>query len=365
MAPQTDPPIDIPADYLGLHSDHGIDGTTAAPTYAYDAIRSHDTVDRRQYPVLQWALIETEPGKYDWRAVDQWMAANEGKTSIFVLFGCPRFYQKYPDEAWRYPYLPGGGSPPKDPADAARFISALLERHPGINFVEIWNEPNFHWSSDDMLKARWLPTYDKPGFYTGTASELAGLARAVARILPQSTRLMMGAWEGQDKSDSMTSSLLRLAAAPDGAGGTGKQHAHALSVHSYTYDNKPNKLIAELQNYNERFAQAGYPASMPRYLSEIGAEAPGLWAADYPSMTTKIRNIKRWCMIPAALGYRGVYLYKHSKMRTLGDPAKFPELASAIDEMRNGLRNKRLRAAAELRDDSIWLQFEDGSTLRG
>lgn len=361
----SEPAIDIPLDFLGLHSDHGVDGVTPAPDYAYDAIRSHDTQDKRQYPALQWALLEPEPGQYDWTAVDQWIEANPDKTRIFVLFGCPTFYQKYPKEPWRYPYLPGGGSPPKDPAQAANFVKALLKRHgQNIHFVELWNEPNFHWSGQDMLKDRWLPKYEKPGFYTGTASELAGMARALARIMPTSTKLLMGSWEGQAETDSMTSSLLRFAAAPDGAGGTGRQHVQALSVHCYIYENDPNKLIKELREYNKRFEQAGYPVTMPRYVSEIGAEAPGFWTDDYPSVTAKVRNIKRWCLIPAALGYRGVYLYKHSKMRTLGGPATNPELATAIGEMRDGLRGKRLRAAAELRDDTIWLQFEDGSTLR-
>ncbi len=361
----TDTPIDIPLDYLGLHSDHGVDGVTPAPDYAYDGIRSHDTSDRRQYPVLQWAMIETEPGKFDWTAVDRWIAANPDKTRIFVLFGCPKFYQKYPGEPWRYPYLPGGGSPPKDPASAAAFIKALLERHgDSIHYVELWNEPNFHWTGKDLVKDRWLPSNSDPGFFTGTAADLAAMAAALAPVMTAKTKLLMGSWEGQSGTKSMTSSLLRFAAAPDGRGGTGKQHVQAISVHCYVYENDPNKLIEELRDYNERLESAGYPTATPRMVSEMGAEAPGFWTADYPSMTAKVRNIKRWCMIPAALGYQAVYLYKHSKMRTLGDPAKAPELAAAIGEMRNALRGKRLRAAAELKDDTIWLKFEDGSTLR-
>ena len=365
MLKPTDPPIDIPMDFMGLHSDHGVDGTTPAPDYEYDGVRSHDTADKRAYPCLQWALIETKPGEYDWTHVDEWIAANPNKTRIFVLFGCPTFYQKYPNEPWRYPYLPGGGSPPKDPQDAARFVAALLERHgTEIDYVELWNEPNFHWTGESLTEDRWLPKHKDAGFFTGTAADLAGMAAALRPLMTAKTKLLMGSWEGQSGSDSMTSSLLRYAAAPDGRGGTGLRHVQAISVHCYIYENDPNKLIQELRDYNARFKQAGYPDSMPRLVSEIGAEAPGFWTEDYPSMTAKIRNVKRWCMIPAALGYQAVYLYKHSKMRTLGAPADSPEIGQAISEMRNSLRGQRIRAAAELRDDTIWLQFEDGKTLR-
>jgi hypothetical protein len=353
----------IPPDYLGLHSDHSARPLARAPKYPYDAVRSHDVNDDHSNPVTQWANIERKPGHYDWSAVDAWIAAHPGKTRIFVLFGCPTFYQKYPGEPWPYPYLPGGGSPPKDPRAAANFVSALLQRHPGmIQFVEVWNEPNFGWAGSDPLRDRWRQA--APGFFTGTASDLAAVARAVRSVLPASVKLLVGAWEGQDASPTQTNSLLRFAAAPDGSGGFGRDHVDALSVHVYTYKNDPNSVIPTLRNYLARFKQAGFPATMDRYVSEVGAEAPAFWTAQTPSLRDKVRTVKRWCMIPAALSYKGVYLYKHSLERTLGDPDRNPEIATAIVEMRNGLRGKRLTQAAVLQDASIWLAFSDATTLR-
>ena len=134
----------VPLDYLGLHSDHGVSRKAPAPTYPYDAIRSHDVDNGHDLPATQWADIEKKPGVYDWRMVDKWFETHPKKTRIWVLFGTPRFYQKYPNERFVFPHLPGGGSPPKDPQVAANFIKALLARYPGqIQFVEIWNEPNF------------------------------------------------------------------------------------------------------------------------------------------------------------------------------------------------------------------------------
>ncbi len=359
------PGFKIPADYLGIHSDHGMGGKTPAPTYRYGAARSINAYDARRYPVTQWALIEVRDNEYDWTNVDKWLRATEGKTRIFTLIGCPVFHQKFPNEPWAFPYLQGGGSPPRDPALAARFIAALLERYPEqIQFVELWNEPNFGWDSNDLLTARWLPAMGLPAFFTGSPADLAAMGRAVAGVLPAKVRLMSSGWEGQDKWDSDKNSLLRFARAPDGRGGMGKDHVQALSVHSYTYENDPNKLITELLNYEKRFEQAGYPANMPRYLTEVGAEKPGAWTRDYPSMTDKLNAIRRWCMIPAALGYQGVYLYKHSLLETLGDPAATPEISSAIDDMYGQLTGKTVQAAAELKDGTIWLQFSDKSTLR-
>jgi hypothetical protein len=100
-------------------------------------------------------------------------------------------------------------------------------------------------------------------------------------------------------------------------------------------------------------------------VTECGAEAPQYWSVDAPPLAAKVMAIKRWCMIPAALGWNGVYLYKHSNLRTLGDPARQPALAEAIGQMRDGLAGKRISAAAVLEDDSVWLAFTDGSSLRG
>ena len=360
----TDQPVDIPLDFLGLHSDHGVSSAVPEPTYPYDAIRSHDVDDGRGRSALQWASIEVRPGVYNWRHLDTWIATHPGRTRIFVLFGCPTFYQKHPREPWRYPHLLGGGSPPLDPAAAAAFVAALAARYPGeIHYLEIWNEPNFG-PGTDPVHDRWTPELaPKAGFFTGSASDLAQMARAVRAVLPAGIKLMAAAFEGQDGAGG-SNSLLRFASAPDGAGGRGRDHVQALSVHCYVYNNVPNKLVRELLNYEQRFAEAGFSREMPRFVTETGAEAPRFWTAEDPPLAQKVMGLKRWCLIPAALGWQGVYLYKHSRMGTLGDPAHEPKLAAAITEMRNGLLGQGLIEAAVLEDETIRLAFADGSILR-
>ncbi len=299
----TDPPFRVPLDYVGLHSNHGLGASVPPPAYAYDAIRSHDTDDAEEFPALQWSRIETQLGVYDWRGVDAWIRAHPGRTRIFVLLGCPVFYQKYPGEPWRHPYLPGGSSPPRDPVVAASFIRALLARHSGqIQFVEIWNEPNFGPGSGGF-EGRWLPTMPEAGFFTGTAGDLAALARVVRGVLPAGVKLMAGAWESQAHGSTPANSLIRFSLAPDGAGGRGRDHVDALSVHAYTYKNDPNSMLHELRSYRQRFTDAGYRAGLPVYVTECGAEAPEAWSLSRPPLVQKIRTLQRWLMIPAALGY--------------------------------------------------------------
>ena len=360
------PPIVIPLDYLGLHSDHGVSHKAPPPTYPYDAIRSHDVDDGHEQTSTQWIDIEVRPGVYDWRMTDAWFDTHKDKTRIWVLFGTPAFYQKYPGEPFPYPQHPGGNSPPRDPKDAAKFVAALLQRHPGkVDFLEIWNEPNFG-QGTDPLKTRWLPNKDDPAWFSGTASDLAEMARAVKAALPKDVKLMAGAWAwlAQKTQLNPQNSVLRFADAPDGAGGTGRDHVDAISVHLYTHYNDPNSRIEEIRTYESLFEQAGYSKSLPRYATEVGAWYPNVYTKTTPPLEQKVREIKRFCMIPAAMGYAGIYLYKHSDLVSLGDPAKVPEISAAIGEMRNGLRGKTLLRAAELEDGTIWMAFSDGSQLR-
>lgn len=361
---EADGPFRIPDDYVGLHSDHGMGKPVPTPDYPYDAIRSHDTDDAEDWPATQWARIEREPGRYDWSAVDRWIGAHPGRTRVWVLFGCPAFYQKYPGEPWRYPYLPGGGSPPRDPAVAAAFIRALLTRHPeAFHFIEIWNEPNFG-PRRGGANGRW-PIYSRvPGFFTGTAADLAELARVVKGALPRGVKLMAAGWESQAREGGPGNSLIRFSLAPDGAGGIGRDHVDAMTVHAYTFNNDPNSMIEELRSYRKRFAEAGYAPDLPAYVTEVGAEAPIVWTRDNPVIADKIRNVKRWLLIPAALGFSGVFLYKHSNLPTLGDPARDPSIGRAIGEIRNAVRGRTVERAAVLADGSIWLSFADGATVR-
>ena len=356
-----DLPFRIPDDYVGLHSDHGLGKPVPPPAYPYDAIRSHDTDDADGWPATQWSRIEREPGRYDWSAVDKWIAAHPGRTRIWVLFGCPSFYQKHPGEPWRYPYLPGGGSPPRDPAVAAAFVRALLARHPGqIQFVEVWNEPNFG-PGRGGPRGRWPEHSREPGFFSGSAGDLAALARAVKAALPAGVKLMAAGWEGQALEGGPGNSLVRFSLASDGAGGLGRDHVDALSVHAYTYRGDPTSMVEELRGYRRRFAEAGYRPDLPAYVTEVGAEAPMAWSIAHPSPAQKRLSVKRWLFIPAALGYSAVYLYKHSIVHTLGDPARDPEIARAITEARSALRGRTLIEAAVLDDQSIWLHFADGT----
>lgn len=358
----------VPLDYLGIHSNHGLGiAANLAPAYPYDAIRSHDVADARDRSTLQWGDIERQPGVYDWYWVDKWIAAHPDRTRTWVLCGTPQFYQKYPHEPFAYANLHGRGSPPKDPKVAAAFISALLQRHPGkINFVELWNEPNLGPGTDaarDRFTPEFARTEGEGGWFTGTADDLAALACAVRKRLPDGVKLMACAWVNQDRDDP-SNAITRFADAADGDGGCGRDHIQALSVHAYTSNFKPGETVDVLRRYEQRFRQAGFREDLGRYVTEIGAEGEGHWTEERPPTPEKVTSILRWGMIPAAFGYQGIYYYHHSTMRQLGDPSHHPELSNAIATVRNALRGKTITEAAVLEDDTISLRFSDGTSLR-
>jgi hypothetical protein len=173
---------------------------------------------------------------------------------------------------------------------------------------------------------------------------------------------MVGAWEGQE-NPNVVNSLLRYADAPDGRGGQGRDHVEALSVHAYTYHNDPLAMVEVLRKYRRTFIEAGFSERLPRYVTECGAEAPMYWSSDYPPTSKKIEIIRKWCAIPATLGYSGLYLYKYSSVRNLGDPHRNLRISEALEEMRRSLRFKRICAAAILPVGNIWLSFSDGSEV--
>ncbi|MBP9206573.1 MAG: hypothetical protein KBG28_21545 [Kofleriaceae bacterium] len=351
-------------DFFGLH----VERTTGwpdyqpvpLPTFGYGLVRSLDHNSVTTEVALQWARIEVAPGQFDWSAVDAWIADTAGRTRIFTVAGTPPFYQKYPGEPYRYPYLPGGASPPADPAAMANFIGALLARHPGqIQYVEVANEPNMTWVSSDS-DGRWDPGFaaaNGPAFFAGSPSDLAELARVVRASLPEGVRLMAGAWEGQTGASDV-SSLRRFTVAPDRAGGIGRDAADVFSFHHYIYHNDPNGFLDSIDAYRARMAEYGYPAGMEFHCSEIGHESPT--PASSLSTDDVARNIRRATSLGAAAGLATMSWYRYSSAATLGAPFANPAIEAALAEAAS-LAGRTIVQAAVLTDGRVWVELDDGS----
>lgn len=362
-----DAPVTVRSDFFGVHVETSTGWpsyeTVPPPTYPFGLVRSLDHNGPGLEVDLQWARLETAPGVYDFAPVERWIAETPSKTRIFTVSGTPAFHQKYPGEAWRYPYLPGGGSPPADPSAVAAFVDALLTRFANqIHYVEIWNEPNFYFGSDTDA-TRWdsaaTQQYGTPPFFSGTASDLARMARAVVGILGGRAKLMAGAWEGQSEA-SPANSMARFSAASDGEGGAGKDSVQAFSFHHYMYTNNPNDIVATIDGYRARLSEQGYPSDVEFHCSEIGHEAPT--PASTLSDGDVARNIVRATAIAAAMRVATIAWYKHSSEVQLKAPFKNPVVSDAMGRA-STLAGKTIRQAALLKDKRVWVRFDTNSEL--
>ena len=135
----------IPSDFFGMHINTYTDGWPAQPFGTQRLLNSN----------VNWADIETSPGVYNFRFLDQWIAQAQAHnvTLLYTFIDVPQFYSSVPTDA-TCSYTNrglGGCHPPSDlnadgtGSDAAyrNFVSALVQ-HVGnkIQYWEVWNEPN-------------------------------------------------------------------------------------------------------------------------------------------------------------------------------------------------------------------------------
>lgn len=119
---------------------------------------------------LSWGLVQQAgPNSFDWSSMDRLvdLAERHGLRLLPVLLWTPPWARTDPDR----------GSPPKDPADFARFTRAAAERYRprGIRVWEIWNEPN--------VSGFWPPEPDAAAY----ARILIAGAEAIRAVDPGAT----------------------------------------------------------------------------------------------------------------------------------------------------------------------------------
>jgi len=135
----------IPQDFFGLHINTFTNGFPAQPFATQRLLNSN----------VNWGDIETSPGVYDWRWLDQWVSQAQAHnvTLLYTFVDVPQFYSSKPTDASCTYTNKGLGAcdPPSDlNADGTgtdqafrNFVTALVQ-HVGskIQYFEIWNEAN-------------------------------------------------------------------------------------------------------------------------------------------------------------------------------------------------------------------------------
>jgi hypothetical protein len=112
---------------------------------------------------VSWANIETSPGVYNWKWLDDWVnqAQAHGVTLIYTFNDVPQFYSSKPnDSTCSYGNTGLGACDPPDDLNAdgtgtdahfKSFVNALVSRYGNkIQYWETWNEPN--------QLTNWIPT---------------------------------------------------------------------------------------------------------------------------------------------------------------------------------------------------------------
>ncbi|GAA3953813.1 hypothetical protein GCM10023085_40420 [Actinomadura viridis] len=209
-----------------VNSDTGL-----MPTFKVGSVRFWDSGTR-------WASLERRRGEYDWTVLDRQIeaAGRNGLDKLFVLGGTP---------AWAAPEAPTTAypdgsrtSPPDDPRDWDRFVTALAERYRGrIDAYELWVMGN-----------------DRR-FFTGTPEQLVDMTRraaqAIRRIDGKATVLCPGMgrlWE--PSGQRLLQRFARL-------GGYRYCDAASVKLHQRDAADPPETMLKPLRNVDLIMHAAG------------------------------------------------------------------------------------------------------------
>ncbi len=211
---------------------------------------------------VDWARAEPEPGRYEWRDVDNTVreAERAGLKLLLRVHNAP---------AWARPPNSPPNTPPDDPQALGEFMRALAARYQGrVHAYEIWNEPN--------LAFEWGGKWPEPARY----AEMVRVASAAVRATDEKALVVAGALavtgEGSEAAIGDLDYLRAFYAA--GARGT----FDALSVHPYGFGRPPDMSPEEglglrrAEEHRQVMVQAG-DADTPIWFTELGwaLEAPG------------------------------------------------------------------------------------------
>ncbi len=174
---------------------------------------------------VNWATVETQPGKFRWVDPDNVLKAAEGAGAAILLrvHGTP---------TWARPPNSIESHPPTDPADFAQFLSALATRYRGrVAAYEIWNEPN--------LGYEWGNQPPDPAAYTAL---LQTAYRAIKTADPAALVVSGGLAPTAGDDFPAAMSDLDFLAGMYAAGVQGS--FDALGSHLYTFGQSPDAVSA-------------------------------------------------------------------------------------------------------------------------
>ncbi|WP_112874145.1 cellulase family glycosylhydrolase [Paracoccus endophyticus] len=318
----------IPKDAVGL-------------AVGLDALRWQDSLDLRaelaDYAAmgvrwlrtdLNWGSVQKDgPDSFDWTEMDRIvdLAAAVGIGLLPVVGSAPEW-------AWSDPE---GPSPPRDPAEFARFVAAAVDRYAprGISTWEIWNEPN--------LDGPFPPRPDAAAY----AALLKAAAPAIRAADPDAT-IILGGLAAVTDTDSAGEAIAAVefleAVYAQGAGGS----FDAVGFHPYTGEDLPD-LAARGNSWRlmagpiRDIMVAQGDAAKPIWITEYGA--PTNEADGGVSEARQAELLTAGVAVARATPWLGpLFWYSY---RDLGDDPTYPEDWFGL--MDGAGRAKPARAALE------------------
>ncbi len=263
-------PLSVHPRFAGMHYH------VQRPTVAYSVARNVDL------PGCMWSAIASAGrGMYDWTALDAFVAAAAagGRDVIFDFVGTPTWASARPAEEGHY--APGSDAEPASLADLGAFATALCARYVArgtpIAAFEVWNEPKYA-EGGGLAHGN---------YFTGTPQALAAMARAIfqavkavdasALVLSPAPTGLEFAWVPGDASG--TDNLDRFLAAPDGAGGSGRDWVDAIAFHAYSHN-----------GYNDLFAIPQMVANVRACMALHGLAGRPIWITETSAITPPLAS---------------------------------------------------------------------------
>lgn len=385
--------VAVPSNFLGLHIGLNIPfgkpnqtDPIESATVSYDVVRTLkmevDGISEAGF----WSNIETSEGVYDWSLVDQWMTETSPAKVIWLVYGTPTFYQKYPGETSRWPSWPGIQSPPADAHydKLTNFVQAVKARDVStwgnrIIAFEIWNEPTLPWdggntSYNDRWSTSWGTTNSPSSpypFFSGSASDLANVAYTLSNASLGVPILGAGFVDQWDTDKNTVERFLNAPVTLSGGTGTGKDYIDAFSMHWYDYNKNVLDLIDAYTGYVSKLTSAGV-GSLDIWLTEMGAEGSGVFGATDTDAPGRIAN---WVLTAAALGVITCCLYAWASEPTstdnLGNLRNRNDVRLAINKVYT-IHGKTITSAVlddfnnitvRTTDNTNYVVFDEGLTM--
>lgn len=304
----------IPQAFFGLNANHMHDKPGYAwPAVRFGAFRSWDSG-------VSWASIHTARGRYDWSKLDRDVqsAAARRQPYLFTFGITPRWASSRPEE--RSSYGPGNAAPPRDLGVWREFVSALASRYKGrIEAYELWNEP------------------DLPGFFSGSAHELAEMSRVASaeiRRSDPSARIVAPGVSSISQGGGLRFLDEFLAAG-------GKAWVDVLAFHSY--DAPPERMLESLPGLRTVIARHGLSAK-PIWNTEGGQDVRGRRVDDTLGWLVRA-HLVQW-----SLGVSRFYAYAydngHQLRMTAGPATRLDAIGLGYAQMQDWLVGARVSSVA-------------------